>query len=42
MVLMFALALSFVLIAMSYFHYKNEMFDDEAWSNIVSMGWGGR
>ncbi len=28
MVLMFALALSFVLIAMSYFHYKNEMFDD--------------
>ena len=28
MVLAFALALSFVLIAMSYFHYKNEMFDD--------------
>ena len=28
MVLVFALALSFVLIALSYFHYKDEMFDD--------------
>ena len=28
MVLAFALALSTVLIAMSYFHYRDEMFDD--------------
>ena len=28
MVLAFALALSFVLIALSYFHYRDEMFDD--------------
>ena len=39
MVLAFALALSTVLIAMSYFHYRDEMFDDyeKFATNIASV-----